>query len=199
MNILVNATESPGCTRIRIDSRKAGDRLILSVEDDGEGCSEADLRLLNEGVEFTRKEAGHGLGLSGNREAILNEGGTLLFSRPSGRGFRAELGLPLASTKIILIDDDRAIRLVWRTLGRSKGVEVETHDPASDSLDGLMFASDREVEVYVDLHLGQESGVTLLDRLSRAGYRKLYLVSAEPELAPPDCGFPVRDKAFPRL
>ena len=199
MNILVNAIESPGCTRIRIESIMADDRLILSVEDDGEGCTDADLRMLNEGEEFTRKECGNGLGLSGNREALLNEGGTLLFSQTSSRGFRVELGLPLASPKILLIDDDRAIRLVWRTLGRSKGVEVETFDPSSESVESLMFASDRGVEIYVDLHLGQESGVALLDRLSRAGYRKLYLVSAEPELAPANCGFPVRDKAFPRL
>ncbi len=199
MNILVNATESPGCTRIRIDSRREGDRLVLIVEDDGEGCSDADLRMLNDGMEFTRKDSGNGLGLSGNRAALMNEGGVIHFVRPSNRGFRVELSLPAASSRIILIDDDRAIRLVWRTLGRSKGVDVEAHDPDGQTLEQLVSASDREVEVYVDLHLGSESGVTLLDRLSQAGYRKLYLVSAEPELAPADCIYPIRDKAFPRF
>lgn len=199
MNVLVNATESQGCGRIRIGSRMAGDRLLLEVEDDGEGCSDADLRMLNEGVEFTRKESGHGLGLSGNREALLSEGGTIHFYRPSRGGFRVELGLPAASSRIILVDDDRAIRLVWRTLGRSKGVEVETLEPTSGAIEELLSAGERDVEIYVDLHLGELSGLSLLDRLSRAGYQKLYLVSAEPELAPADCPYPVRDKAFPRI
>ena len=110
-----------------------------------------------------------------------------------------ELGLPAASSRIILVDDDRAIRLVWRTLGRSKGVEVETLEPTSGAIEELLSAGERDVEIYVDLHLGELSGLSLLDRLSRAGYQKLYLVSAEPELAPADCPYPVRDKAFPRI
>ncbi len=199
MNVLVNATESQGCRQIRIGSQMAGDRLLLGVEDDGEGCSDADLRMLNDGVEFTRKESGHGLGLSGNREALLSEGGTIHFDRPSTGGFRVRLDLPAASSRIILVDDDRAIRLVWRTLGRSKAVEVATYEPTSVAIEDLLSTGDREVEIYVDLHLGERSGVALLDRLSQAGYQKLYLVSAEPELAPSDCPYPTRDKSFPRL
>ncbi len=199
MNVLVNATESPGCGRIRITLVRNQDRIDLSVEDDGEGCSDEDLVLLNGGHEFTRKESGHGLGLSGNREALLGEGGTLRFLRPGTRGFRVELGLPAASPRIVLIDDDRAIRLVWRTLGRSKGVDVIALEPDSQGFEELVSAPDPGLEIYVDLHLGSESGIPVLERLSRAGYRKLHLVSAEPDLAPAGCSFPVRDKAFPRV
>jgi hypothetical protein len=65
-------------------------------------------------------------------------------------------------------------------------------------LEQLLAHEDRKTEIFVDLHLGDRSGIEVLKTLQSAGFQRLFLASAEPELAPDPSAFPVRNKEFPR-
>jgi CheY-like chemotaxis protein len=198
MNTVQNAIESPGVESISIDSRLDGDRVELRVRDDGRGCPSEILSKINSGVAVTGKEDGHGFGLSGPVEGLRNDGAEVRFESEVGMGFCAIIRIPLASPKVVLVDDDRAIRLVWRTLARAKGIDFHALEPTDEALEQLLAHEDRKTEIFVDLHLGDRSGVGVLEALQKAGFERLFLASAEPELAPDPSAFPVRNKEFPR-
>jgi signal transduction histidine kinase len=103
VNLIGNASEalraSPSEVR-RITVRAqaaAGDRVRLSVHDDGEGISEVNLtRIFAHG--FTTRQHGHGFGLHSCLQAAAEMNGTLsVHSDGPGRGATFTLELPLAS------------------------------------------------------------------------------------------------------
>ena len=93
-NLLVNARDS-GAQRIVVRSAVRGDRVSLSVEDDGPGMPPEVLARAFEPF-FTTKPVGKGtgLGLSVSREIVQRHSGELRLTSPGG--VRAEVELPLA-------------------------------------------------------------------------------------------------------
>ena len=92
-NLLDNAFKW-AAGRIRVEAA-VGDGLRLTVEDDGPGCSEADLaRLATRGVRIDESVPGHGLGLAIARDVVEEYGGELRFGRSADLGgFRVEVRL----------------------------------------------------------------------------------------------------------
>lgn len=72
--------------------------LLIVVEDDGPGCSDADLEALTQrGVRVDERVDGHGLGLAIAHDIVTSYGGTLEFGRSQALGgFRAAVRLPSA-------------------------------------------------------------------------------------------------------
>jgi signal transduction histidine kinase len=75
---LVNAVKHSGGSRIVIDGRLQGDRLVISVRDDGRGGA----------------VAGSGRGLSGMIERAATVGGTASISSPPGAGTTVTVAVP---------------------------------------------------------------------------------------------------------
>jgi two-component system sensor histidine kinase PilS (NtrC family) len=103
-NLLVNAAQAigvrerrGGCIRIACRPDSTGGA-IVSVEDDGPGIAEGDLRKIF--LPFhTTKEQGTGLGLATVQRVVDAHGGTVeVFSVP-GRGARFTVRLPAATTR----------------------------------------------------------------------------------------------------
>jgi two-component system NtrC family sensor kinase len=101
VNLIGNASdalrESPPEARsitVRADTG-AGDRLRLSVQDEGEGISDVNLtRIFAHG--FTTRKHGHGFGLHSCAQAAAEMNGTLaVHSEGPGRGATFTLELPL--------------------------------------------------------------------------------------------------------
>lgn len=93
-NLLDNACKwSRG--KIRITTAEH-DGFYLGIEDDGPGCSEAQLASLTaRGVRIDETTAGHGLGLAIVSDIVTGYGGTLRFGRsPTLGGFLVEVILP---------------------------------------------------------------------------------------------------------
>ncbi|WP_127477947.1 sensor histidine kinase [Sulfurivermis fontis] len=93
-NLLDNACKwSRGKIRITTAER---DGFCLCVEDDGPGCSDAQLASLTaRGVRIDESTAGHGLGLAIASDIVTGYGGTLRFGRSESLGgFRVEVTLP---------------------------------------------------------------------------------------------------------
>ena len=96
-NLLDNALRhSKAGGRIRLQARRHGDRVILSVEDNGEGIAFGQqLRIFEPFVQVGRKKGGAGLGLALCKEIVQLHGGRIgVYSRP-GQGTQFYFALPL--------------------------------------------------------------------------------------------------------
>jgi signal transduction histidine kinase len=78
---LTNVTKHSGATRASVTVRRAGDRLLLRIEDDGHGGA----------------DAGHGSGLDGIRRRVEAYDGRMVLTSPAGGPTSIEVELPCGS------------------------------------------------------------------------------------------------------
>ncbi|TDJ66494.1 MAG: HAMP domain-containing histidine kinase [Planctomycetota bacterium] len=103
LNLLVNAMDAfedapvRARGRIEISLAQEGDELHLAVEDDGPGMDEALFERAPD-LFFTTKATGKGtgLGLAIVHNVVHAHGGRVILSNEPGRGFRADIFLPVA-------------------------------------------------------------------------------------------------------
>ncbi|WP_271409990.1 KinB sensor domain-containing domain [Pseudomonas sp. Q1-7] len=96
-NLVGNAIRhSPNGGHIRLQARRHGERVLLSVADDGEGVPYSQqARIFEPFVQIGHRKGGAGLGLALCKEIVQLHGGRLgLYSRP-GRGAQFYLTLPV--------------------------------------------------------------------------------------------------------
>jgi two-component system, NtrC family, sensor histidine kinase KinB len=96
-NLLDNALRhTPQSGLIRLQARRHGERLIISVDDNGEGIPYGQqARIFEPFVQVGRKKGGAGLGLALCKEIVQLHGGRMgVYSRP-GQGTQFYMALPL--------------------------------------------------------------------------------------------------------
>jgi signal transduction histidine kinase len=99
-NLLTNAVKySPPNTRVRVDGRRDGDRLQVSVRDQGIGIDEKEVRKIFQKFYRTKNaeqsgEAGTGIGLSIVEQIILQHGGAIDVTSSPGHGSCFTVALP---------------------------------------------------------------------------------------------------------
>lgn len=94
LNLLMNALQIlPGGGEIVVRTRKAGDQLVLEVEDDGPGIP-ADYRTRVFDPFFTQREGGIGLGLTVAQQIVRAHGATLVAEASPQGGARFRIGFP---------------------------------------------------------------------------------------------------------
>lgn len=96
-NLLHNAVRhTPQGGRIRLHARRHAERVIVSVEDNGEGIAYGQQgRIFEPFVQVGRKKGGAGLGLALCKEIVQLHGGRMgVFSRP-GQGTQFYMALPV--------------------------------------------------------------------------------------------------------
>ncbi|MFI7858566.1 KinB sensor domain-containing domain [Pseudomonas promysalinigenes] len=96
-NLLLNAIRhTPSGGHIRLHARRHAERVIVSVEDDGEGIAYGQQgRIFEPFVQVGRKKGGAGLGLALCKEIVQLHGGRMgVFSRP-GQGTQFYMALPV--------------------------------------------------------------------------------------------------------
>lgn len=71
------------------------------------------------------------------------------------------------SAKIFLVDDERTIRLTFRTALETEGYEVQEAATADEAMMG--FRSERYDLVVLDLRIGDDNGLEVLERMREAG------------------------------
>ena len=96
-NLIDNALRHTGqAGQIRLQARRHGERVIVSVEDNGEGIAYGQQgRIFEPFVQVGRKKGGAGLGLALCKEIVQLHGGRMgVYSRP-GQGTQFYMALPL--------------------------------------------------------------------------------------------------------
>ncbi|GAV19488.1 two-component system, OmpR family, phosphate regulon sensor histidine kinase PhoR [Mariprofundus micogutta] len=103
-NLLVNAVNhAPQCSQVQLRLIPAGQTASIVIEDQGSGIPEKELSRVTERFyrvdkARTRKDGGHGLGLSIVKELVEKNDGQLQLSNIEPHGLRAEIKLPVMLT-----------------------------------------------------------------------------------------------------
>lgn len=96
LNLMLNAAQAmPSGGTLALRVRKARDQIIMEVEDNGAGMTEAQVRRAPEPFYSTR-ESGTGLGLTLVQSLVQACGGALEIRSQPGRGTRVQIVLPAA-------------------------------------------------------------------------------------------------------
>jgi signal transduction histidine kinase len=96
LNLLINAFQaSPAGAEIDVSCRPAGDEVVLSIQDHGQGIPASDLERIFE-LYFTTRDEGTGLGLPIAQRIIHQHGGVLAIESAEGRGTQVSVRLPAA-------------------------------------------------------------------------------------------------------
>jgi signal transduction histidine kinase/CheY-like chemotaxis protein len=188
LNLAVNARDAMGPRgRLQIGVERAGDRVRLSVADDGCGMDEATRARIFEPF-FTTKAAGHGtgLGLAVVAEVVRRTGARIEVDSAPRKGtcfsiqfpacevpVAAEPARALPATRralrVLLVEDDAGVRrLLAATLGAAGHDVVAAASPEEG--ERLAAASPRPFEAIVsDMIMPGRSGPEMVERLARQG------------------------------
>lgn len=199
-NLTTNALEavSPGGI-VELRVCRMPEHALVEVIDDGAGMT-ADVRARAFERRFTTKSAGSGLGLALVKDAVEQLRGSITLDSEPGRGTHARVEWPYASppregrkrpsgiyyagplqARVLVVDDDAAVREMIATALRVRGAEVTVAQNASDAL----RQSQRFDLAVIDVQLGEVHGDELLARLRAAGItRRGMLVSGADVPAP---------------
>jgi two-component system, cell cycle sensor histidine kinase and response regulator CckA len=173
----------------------AGSYVRLAVSDTGGGIDTATQRRLFEPF-FTTKGSGTGLGLPTVHGIVTQSGGHIALESTSGEGSRFLVLLPRVATlaeergaevarpatarsgRILLVEDDPAVRRVARSILESAGYEVVVADDAQSAMD----VSDETLAaidlLLTDVVMPHHSGPAIVEALrARAPRLKVLMIS----------------------
>jgi PAS domain S-box-containing protein len=193
LNLLLNAQDAmPAGGTIRISGYDENDRIVVTVEDEGQGIAEENLARIFDPFFSTKGKDGTGLGLSIAAASMARIGGTVsAANRPQG-GAVFTLNFTIAAAKtlsneqdnapkiaprrVMLIDDDPDNLLALTALLELKGHTVIR---TRSSLDALERLTDAQVDmVFCDLGMPQLNGWEIARRVkSRENSPAFYLLT----------------------
>ena len=214
LNLIVNARDAmPDGGAIEVETRqvnlaseteaaqaglKPGVYVRLSVKDEGHGMDEATRARIFEPF-FTTKDPGKGtgLGLTSVYGIVKSLGGAIRVESAPGAGTRFEIDLPAAEAvqpapgmtagtgrRILLVDDDDAVRGLTRQLLEHYGYEVTDAASAAQALEWFASAETPFGLVITDVAMPEMDGTELVRRLREIspGVRVLFFTGYSEEL-----------------
>ena len=143
-NLISNAikfTNKSGVIRISNEAVTNSRFVKFSVKDSGVGIKEDDLtKLFSVDAKFTSEgtagEKGSGLGLSLVKEIVEKHGGTISVESKYGKGTEFIFTLPIASSNILIVDDNKTDRLLYSKILKNISPEYNV-EVASDGKEAI--------------------------------------------------------------
>ncbi len=190
MNLIINARDSMpdgGDIDVSIEPETQGNTLRVRVADHGVGIPAEILSRVTEPF-FTTKESGKGTGLGLSMVAgfAQQSGGRLEIDSTPGKGTRIDLILPateapasltapgqdsqgnwLAGRKLVLIDDDDAVRVVLAEQLRDLGAEVDDFSTAKAAINAVRSDPGKYALVLSDFAMPKINGLEALGEIER--------------------------------
>jgi len=180
VNLVINARDAmPEGGRVIVkvhlvkDEPRPGDWVVLEVRDHGRGIDSQHLAHVFDPF-FTTKEQGTGLGLASSYGVVQTHGGTITVQSEPGRGACFTVSLPrvLGATittaavprgaagrgRVLVVDDDAAVRTSTTRMLRTLGYEVLTAADGAEA-EALVGQGEGQLDVLVcDLAMPIKSG-----------------------------------------
>jgi signal transduction histidine kinase len=215
VNLLSNAIDALRAIRpprrLTVESWVSDGRVSVGVADNGPGVAPEMLGRLFRPFASTKERRGTGLGLYVSRQIVREAGGDLVLDTGSGAGARFVATLPaaaaeepplqpaavavgvaapaqrLAGVRILLVDDEEAVRRPMAKFLNRRGAEVYE---AGDGVQALALLDRQPVDVIVaDLRMPRMSGTELFAALEsdrpQLATRVLFLSGDVSQLAEP--------------
>lgn len=143
-NLISNAikfTNRGGVITISTEAVANSRFVKFNVKDTGVGIKEDDLaKLFSVDAKFTSEgtagEKGSGLGLSLVKEIVEKHGGTILVESEYGKGTEFIFTLPIASSNILIVDDNKTDRLLYSKILKNITPEYSV-EVASDGKEAI--------------------------------------------------------------
>ncbi len=171
--LVLNAFDAmPGGGLITLRTERKQDRVVITVVDTGEGMPDETLRRVFDPFFTTRGQGHAGLGLSLARDCVERYHGSLAVQSTPGVGTEVTLMLPVAEiahpaqagrlpepgrpVRILIVDDEPAVRDIVAKFLAFRGYEVDVADGGSDGL--AAFQSKGFDLVLTDLGMPGMSG-----------------------------------------
>jgi len=211
MNLCLNSLDAmpAGGTLTLRTVLAAGDRVELSIEDDGEGMTPEVLARVREPF-FTTKEVGKGtgLGVSMAHGVVKVHGGTMEIASTPGRCTTVKLGFPripvpspaqpapeppapgrgaAAGLEVLLVDDDDDVRFLVARMLKRAGHQLRTAAGGEQALAGLAAEGLPDL-VILDQNMPGMDGIQTMERI-RVLYPDLPILisSGQPDIEDWDC------------
>jgi signal transduction histidine kinase/ActR/RegA family two-component response regulator len=185
-NLILNALDAmPAGGGLRLAAERFGDAARLQVVDSGHGMSEEVLERLFDPFFTTKGARGNGLGLSVSYGIIERHGGRIEVASRLGAGSTFTIHLPLAapgsarraemapqgvealrssaSRRVLVVDDEREVRMVLVDILRLMGHQVDEAD--SGQLGIERWLDQRHDLVFTDLGMPGLNGWDVADRI----------------------------------
>lgn len=206
LNLVLNARDAMlpagGGLTISLDQEFPGDeRVVLRVQDTGQGMDSSTLRRIFEPFFTTKKSgAGNGLGLATCQTIVNKVGGQIWVESSPGAGATFSVSWPrlddsLESTKptaalalsesdfgVLVVEDEEPLRRVCKRILEKAGYRVHTAEDGLEALSKLAH-SGREIHLVVtDLVMPNLSGLELARRIyERYPHIRILFSTGHPE------------------
>ena len=192
LNLIINAIEAidhdHGAVIIRTGFNKKDDIIYLSVQDNGKGMEQADLKKIFDPF-YTRKQTkgGTGLGLSVSYSLVKAHNGEFICTSKEGEGTIFTVNLPVSHKekpmKILIADDDPAMQnLIDRTLSKASNYIIKKASNGTEVLVNLgIFLPDL---LILDLFMPQMNGLEVCRTLikeEKLSKMKVLIITGSPE------------------
>ncbi len=189
LNLIVNAEYAMKKIHdkgiLTITTQKIDDNIHILFKDDGMGIDQnTKAKIFNPFFTSKPEGEGTGLGLSLSRSIILEHGGTITFESKPGQGATFIITLPITPSiegpdtiettapqtqakfkgaRVLVVDDEDAIRKLIGTILSKNGYAVETTGDAREAL--LKMASANYDAVLVDIRMPNMGGIEVYNNI----------------------------------
>ena len=186
-NLIINALDAmPAGGELRLETSR-GSEALLRVSDTGHGMTEEVRERLFDPFFTTKGARGNGLGLSVSYGIVERHGGRISVDSTPGLGSTFSIRLPLAeeglarradsapqrkealraavSRRVLVVDDEREVRMVLVDILRLMGHEVDEAESGQQGIDRWMEG--RHELVFTDLGMPGLNGWDVADRIRR--------------------------------
>ncbi|HEY6118652.1 MAG TPA: ATP-binding protein [Pyrinomonadaceae bacterium] len=180
VNMIYNAIDAmPGGGEIRMSAQDLEGRVVLSITDNGTGMSQEVKSRLFDPFFTTKGRAGTGMGLAVSFGIIRRHNGAIEVESEPGRGTTFRISLPIASAgpasittsffnldsptsadtvRVMVVDDEPAVRDVLREALEAEGCEVLVADSGEKALSIYDMRKGNLDVIFTDIGMPEMSG-----------------------------------------
>lgn len=196
-NLINNAFESYSSSyaQLKIQFIKSAEEVVMQFMDNGVGISKNLLSKLTK-ESITTKNQGQGIGLISACEYIQELGGNVKIYSKESVGTVVEIKLKtiqpevdlksldiaanksLQSLDLVLIDDDRYIRMAWQLYANNSNKKISTFESVHDFISSSETIQ-RECPIYLDYNLKNEKSTRYIPMLHELGFKNIILATGE--------------------